>query len=48
VKQATVDGRIDPSRLASYLALCEELSDLTDEIDEYQRSQRRRRDARQN
>ena len=48
VKQATVDGRIDSSRLASYLALCEELSNLTDEIDEYQRSQRRRRDARQN
>ena len=48
VKQATADGGIDPNRLASYLALCQELSDLTDEIDEYQRSQRRRRDARQN
>ena len=48
VQQATVDGHIDPNRLASYLALCEELSDLTDEIDEYQRSQRRRRDARRN
>lgn len=43
---ARVRGDLDPDRLASYLELCHELSELEEEIDEYQRTRRRRRDAR--
>ena len=46
VTAASTKGHIKSDRLASYLALFEELSQLEDEIQAYQRSQRRRRDAR--
>ena len=39
-------GQIDINRLSSYLSLWEEISILEREIDEYQRSQRRRRDGK--
>ena len=44
---AEVDGgQIDINRLSSYLSLWEEISILEREIDEYQRSQRRRHDGK--
>ena len=46
VTAACADQRISSDRLVSYLALCRELQELSDEIEEYQRSQRRRRDSR--
>ena len=46
VTVACADQRISSDRLVSYLALCRELQELSDEIEEYQRSQRRRRDSR--
>ena len=46
VTAACNNKEIDADRLRSYLALCHEVYELSDEIEEYQRSQRRRRDSR--
>ena len=46
VADACAEGGLDPDRLASYLDLCHELSELGEEIEEYERTRRRRRDAR--
>jgi len=46
VADARTEGDLDPDRLASYLDLCHELSELGEEIEEYERTRRRRRDAR--
>ena len=48
VLDALARGDLNPSRLASYIDLCHELSELADEINEYQRTRRRQRDARRN
>jgi len=46
VTAACNNEQINSDRLLSYLALCQEVHELSDEIEEYQRSQRRRRDSR--
>ena len=46
VAGARTEGDLDPDRLASYLDLCHKLSELDEEIEEYERTRRRRRDAR--
>ena len=46
VTAACNNKQINADRLLSYLALCHEVQELSDEIEEYQRSQRRRRDSR--
>ena len=46
VTAACNNKEIDADRLRSYLALCHEVYELSDEIEEYQRSQRRRRESR--
>ena len=46
VTAACNNNQINADRLLSYLALCHEVQELSDEIEEYQRSQRRRRDSR--
>ena len=46
VTAACNNKQINADRLLSYLALCHEVHELSDEIEEYQRSQRRRRDSR--
>ena len=46
VTAACNNKEIDADRLRSYLALCREVYELSDEIEEYQSSQRRRRDSR--
>ena len=48
VTVACDDKRISSDRLVSYLALCHEVHELSDEIEDYQRTQRRRRDSRSN
>lgn len=48
VTAACADKRVSEDRLLSYLALCQEVQELSDEIENYQRSQRRRRDSRSN
>jgi ribosome biogenesis GTPase len=46
VTAACNNKELNADRLLSYLALCREVHELNDEIEEYQRSQRRRRDSR--
>jgi len=46
VTTASSKNIIDADRLASYLALCQEVHELSAEVEQYQRSQRQRRDAR--
>jgi len=46
VTAACNNKELNADRLLSYLALCHEVHELSDEIEEYQRSQRRRRDSR--
>ena len=46
VTAACAEHKISSDRLFSYLTLCHELQELSNEIEDYRRSQRRRRDSR--